>query len=83
MKSSASSAPAGWGIYRATDTKLGRDVAIKTLSNWLSGFVYRTDIPWSSFVLATAGTATLALVTVGREISRAMRSRPVNSLRYE
>jgi hypothetical protein len=49
----------------------------------LSGFVYRTSIPLSSFVLATAGTALLALATVGREIVKVMRSRPVSSLRYE
>ncbi len=58
-------------------------VAWYVMSEWLSGFVYRTAIPLSSFALATAGTALLALVTVGREILRVMRSRPVSSLRYE
>jgi putative ABC transport system permease protein len=58
-------------------------IAWYVMNGWLSGFVYRTAIPLSSFVLATTGTAVLALVTVGREVARVMRSRPVNSLRYE
>lgn len=53
------------------------------MSGWLSGFVYRTDIPLVSFLLATGGTALLALATVGREVLKVMRSRPVTSLRYE
>jgi putative ABC transport system permease protein len=58
-------------------------IAWYVMNGWLAGFVYRTELPLSSFVLATAGTAVLALATVGREIVRVMRSRPVNSLRYE
>ncbi|HET8696470.1 MAG TPA: hypothetical protein VFO94_03230 [Gammaproteobacteria bacterium] len=53
------------------------------MSKWLSGFVYRIDVPLSSFVVATAGTGLLALATVGREILKVMRSRPVSALRYE
>ena len=58
-------------------------IAWYVMSGWLSGFVYRTSIPLSSFVLATAGTALLAFATVGREIVKVMRSRPVSLLRYE
>jgi putative ABC transport system permease protein len=58
-------------------------IAWYVMSGWLAGFVYRTAIPLSSFALATAGTAVLALATVGREIVKVMRSRPVSSLRYE
>jgi putative ABC transport system permease protein len=58
-------------------------IAWYVMNGWLAGFVYRTELPLSSFVIATAGTAALALATVGREIVRVMRSRPVNSLRYE
>jgi putative ABC transport system permease protein len=58
-------------------------IAWYVMSGWLAGFVYRTAIPVSSFALATAGTAVLALATVGREIVKVMRSRPVSSLRYE
>ena len=58
-------------------------IAWYVMNGWLAGFVYRTELPLSSFVLATVGTAALALATVGREIVRVMRSRPVNSLRYE
>ena len=58
-------------------------VAWYVMSEWLSGFVYRAGIPLSSFVLATTGTALLALLTVGREILKVMRSRPVSALRYE
>ena len=31
MRSSGSSAPVGWEVYRARDTKLGREVAVKVL----------------------------------------------------
>jgi len=40
-------------------------------------------LPVSSFLLATVGTSLLALLTVGRELVRAVRSRPVDALRYE
>ena len=72
-----------YAMLIAVANLLAWGVAWLVMSNWLSGFVFRTEIPWSSFVLATTGTAFLALVTVGREILRVMRSRPVNSLRYE
>jgi putative ABC transport system permease protein len=53
------------------------------LRNWLAAFAYRIDMPWSSFLLASGGTALLALVTVGKEIGKVIRTNPVHSLRYE
>src|SRR5262249_29569774 len=58
-------------------------VAWLVMSRWLAGFVYRTELPLSSFVLATAGSGLLALGRVGRETLKVMRARPVPSLRYE
>jgi putative ABC transport system permease protein len=72
-----------YAVLIAVANLLAWGAAWYVMSEWLSGFVYRTEIPLSSFVLATAGTALLALVTVGREIFKVMRARPVNSLRYE
>jgi putative ABC transport system permease protein len=72
-----------YAVLIALANLLAWGIAWYVMSEWLSGFVYRTEIPLSSFVLATAGTALLALVTVGREIFKVMRARPVNSLRYE
>jgi putative ABC transport system permease protein len=53
------------------------------MQQWLSGFAYRTDLSLASFVLASAGTALLALLTVGSQIYRVVLTKPVNSLRYE
>jgi putative ABC transport system permease protein len=72
-----------YAVLIAVANLLAWGAAWYVMSAWLSGFAYRTEIPLSSFVLATAGTAALALVTVGREVVKVMRSRPVTSLRYE
>jgi putative ABC transport system permease protein len=72
-----------YAVLIAVANLLAWAIAWAVMSAWLSGFVYRTDIPLSSFALATLGTALLALVTVGREVLRVMVSRPVSSLRYE
>jgi putative ABC transport system permease protein len=72
-----------YAVLIAVANLLAWGVAWYVMSKWLAGFVYRTELPLSSFALATAGTALLALVTVGREILKVMRSRPVSSLRYE
>jgi putative ABC transport system permease protein len=72
-----------YAVLIAVANLLAWAIAWAVMSAWLSGFVYRTDIPLSSFALATLGTALLALVTVGREVLKVMVSRPVNSLRYE
>ena len=53
------------------------------MNNWLSGFVYRTDIAMGNFLLATAITTAIALVTVSKEIITIVRANPVMALRYE
>ncbi|MES2625623.1 MAG: ABC transporter permease [Pseudomonadota bacterium] len=50
---------------------------------WLAGFAYRIELSASSFILATVGTSILAALTVGREILKVVKDRPVNALRYE
>ncbi|HEX5049307.1 MAG TPA: ABC transporter permease [Gammaproteobacteria bacterium] len=72
-----------YAVLIAVANLLAWGVAWVVMSRWLAGFVYRTELPLSSFVLATAGTALLALATVGRDVLKVMRSRPVSSLRYE
>ncbi|HET8699111.1 MAG TPA: FtsX-like permease family protein, partial [Gammaproteobacteria bacterium] len=72
-----------YAVLIAVANLLAWGAAWLVMSKWLAGFVYRIDVPLSSFVVATAGTGLLALVTVGREILKVMRSRPVSALRYE
>jgi putative ABC transport system permease protein len=50
---------------------------------WLAGFAYRTELPFSSFALATAGTLVLALCTIAGQCWRAANADPMKSLRYE
>jgi putative ABC transport system permease protein len=58
-------------------------VAWYVMQQWLAGFAYRIDIPLSGFLVATVGTTLLAFFTVGREIFKVVKSKPVDSLRYE
>jgi putative ABC transport system permease protein len=53
------------------------------IQQWLANFAYRTELPLSSFVLATTGTLLLAVLTVAGQCWRAANSDPMKSLRYE
>jgi putative ABC transport system permease protein len=58
-------------------------VAWWLMSNWLSGFAYRTKIYWWIFVIAAASALLVALFTVGLKALKAAFANPVKSLRTE
>lgn len=58
-------------------------VAYFAMQSWLRDFAYRIDIGWWTFILATAMTLVIAIVTVGFQAIRAALANPVEALRYE
>ncbi|MBK7142224.1 MAG: ABC transporter permease [bacterium] len=50
---------------------------------WLERFVYRTSVPWWSFVTVTLISLVLVAATVAFQTIRAAMTNPVQSLRYE
>lgn len=58
-------------------------VAYWAADRWLQDFAYRTDVPWSVFVLMVPATLLIAVGTVGFQAVRAAAQNPVTSLRYE
>lgn len=53
------------------------------MSNWLSEFVYRTEIQWWIFTLAGLVIIAITVLTVSIHGARAMSENPVKSLRSE
>lgn len=72
-----------YALLLAVANVLAWGIAGIVMYQWLAGFAYRTDLALSSFVLATLGMSALALLTVGREMFRMVRYKPVDALRYE
>ncbi len=58
-------------------------VAYFILRKWLGDFAYRVDLSIILFLLATAFTLVVALLTVSYQAVKAATSNPVNALRYE
>lgn len=58
-------------------------IAYLAMNRWMEGFVYRTDIHVSSFVLAGVLALLIAWLTVSFQTIRAAKSNPIKSLRYE
>jgi putative ABC transport system permease protein len=58
-------------------------LAFLAMSRWLQGFAYRVPLAVWPFALAAAAAILIAWLTVLAQASRAARSRPVASLRYE
>jgi putative ABC transport system permease protein len=58
-------------------------LAFLAMSRWLQGFAYRVPLTVWPFALAAAAAILIAWLTVLAQASRAARSRPVASLRYE
>lgn len=54
-----------------------------TISNWLQGYAFRTNIHWSFFVLPYAAILIIALLTVSFQSIKAAIANPVRSLRTE
>ncbi len=51
------------------------------MNNWLRGFSYRTDIAWTSFLLAALLSILIALLTVGYQSIKAAITNPVKALK--
>ncbi|MCH8122320.1 MAG: hypothetical protein IH853_04280 [Bacteroidetes bacterium] len=58
-------------------------IAYLAMNRWMEGFVYRTDIHVSSFILAGILALLIAWLTVSFQTIRAAKSDPIKSLRYE
>lgn len=53
------------------------------MNRWLKSFVFRTEIGWGVFIVAVAGTLTIAMLTVSFQAIKAARADPVDALHYE
>jgi putative ABC transport system permease protein len=53
------------------------------LSDWIEGFIYRTSIGATPFILATALAAIIVVLTTGFRAMKAALANPVHSLREE
>lgn len=58
-------------------------IAFFTLSDWLEGFEYRTDIHWSIFAMAGLGALLITMITVSYHAISSALSNPLDSLRSE
>ena len=58
-------------------------VAWWTMEKWLSGYAYRTDIPWWLFVVVGGMSLGITLLTVGFQAIKAAMENPVNAIKSE
>ena len=58
-------------------------IAYFSLNKWLQGFAYRTNVAFISFIIASALSLAIALLTVSYQAVRAATANPAESLRYE
>jgi len=58
-------------------------VAWWVMNKWLSGYAYRTNIPWWLFVAVGGISLCIALLTVGFQAVKAATENPVNSIKTE
>jgi putative ABC transport system permease protein len=58
-------------------------IAFFTLTDWLEGFEYKTNIHWSVFVIAGLGAFLITIITVSYHAINSALSNPLNSLRSE
>jgi putative ABC transport system permease protein len=58
-------------------------IAYFAMKQWLQNFAYRTEIGFSTFILAGVLAFVIALLTVGYQSIKAARANPVEALRYE
>lgn len=58
-------------------------IAFFTLSDWLEGFEYKTDIHWSIFVMAGLGAFLITIITVSYHAINSALTNPLKSLRSE
>lgn len=70
-------------VLIAVSLVIALPVAYVIMSDWLSDFAVKTQIPWLAFVVVTIVTIVLAFVTTSLRIWRAANMNPVESLRSE
>ncbi len=58
-------------------------IAWWAMSQWLSGYAYRTDMPWWLFVAVAALTIGIALITVSFQAIKAATANPVKAIKSE
>jgi putative ABC transport system permease protein len=58
-------------------------VAYLVMNRWLQGFVYRSDMAWSTFLIGGIIGVGITIATVSYQAIRAARANPVDALRYE
>ncbi|MDR2234242.1 MAG: ABC transporter permease [Tannerella sp.] len=58
-------------------------IAWWAMSQWLTGFAYRTNIPWWMFVVVGVISLGIALLTVGFQAVKAATVNPVNAIKSE
>ncbi|HEX7848011.1 MAG TPA: FtsX-like permease family protein, partial [Chitinophagaceae bacterium] len=54
-----------------------------TISNWLQGYAFRTDLHWAYFIIPFVSILLVALLTVSFQSIKAAIANPVKSLRTE
>jgi ABC-type antimicrobial peptide transport system permease subunit len=73
----------GFVILVGVSFLLAIPIAFFTLSDWLEGFEYKTDIHWSVFAIAGLGALLITMITVSYHAINSALSNPLNSLRSE
>jgi ABC-type antimicrobial peptide transport system permease subunit len=58
-------------------------IAWWAMNKWLSGYAYRTNIPWWLFVVVGGISVGIALLTVGFQAFKAATANPVKSIKTE
>ena len=58
-------------------------VAYYVMNKWLQGFAYRVNINIITFIIATAFTLIVSILSVSFQSVRAARANPIDSLKYE
>ncbi|MFX0117542.1 MAG: ABC transporter permease, partial [Candidatus Hodarchaeota archaeon] len=58
-------------------------IAYWAMNRWLQNYVYRIEIEWWPFVIATGLAFLIAILTVSYQSIKAATANPVESLRYE
>ncbi|RKX26602.1 MAG: hypothetical protein DRP45_03125 [Candidatus Zixiibacteriota bacterium] len=62
---------------------IGCPLAYYLGNDWLSTLPYRTEIGWGLFAATSLLAATVVLLSVGMQVTRAARANPVEALKYE
>ena len=72
-----------FGLLVLVSITLAGPVAWVLMSRWLGEFAFPIPMPWYAFILASATSLSIALLTTGYHSVRAARANPVEALRHE